>query len=407
MKLTDAECLRPTRGRKREKRADGGGLRLVCSAGGARAWELAYRFEGASRTLPLGAYPAVTIDAARQLAGEARVKAERGEDPGRKTQRAVRAQAAVEKARRLDVVAGEWFRTQVVSRREPKYAARVWSRVEADLISALGHMDVGAVEAADVLRALRAVEARGAVYSARTIGRYALGIFRYARIEHGVKHNPAEGLGDALLPAPATVGQPRLAPGEVPEFMVALNRPHADEEVTRLALRLVMHTVLRSNELRGGRWSEIAGDVWNIEPQRMKMKRPHAAPLSRQAAALIERLRSLTGRGLLMFPGRRPGHCLTENGLLFCVYGLGFKGRASVHGWRATFSTWAHDSGRWPSEWIEACLAHIDKNAVRRAYNDAEFLRQRREIMQAWSDWLDAQEAAGLARDADLSALLA
>ena len=106
--------------------------------------------------------------------------------------------------------------------------------------------------------------------------------------------------------------------------------------------------------------------------------------------ALVER-RKLTGSGPLMFPGRRPGHVLTDNGALFSIYGLGFKGRASVHGWRATFSTWAHSTGRWPSEWIERCLAHQDSNAVRSAYNRQKWLPQRREIMQAWSDWLDAQ----------------
>ena len=121
------------------------------------------------------------------------------------------------------------------------------------------------------------------------------------------------------------------------EFYAALDRPHEDEELTRIALELVMHTVLRSSELRGGRWAEIRGAEWHVPSERMKMKRPHVVPLSRQALALIDRLRAISGNRPLMFPGRRPGHTLTDNGLLFCVYGLGFKGQASVHGWRSTF----------------------------------------------------------------------
>jgi len=177
----------------------------------------------------------------------------------------------------------------------------------------------------------------------------------------------------------------------VVDFYRALDRPHQDEPLTRLALELVMHTVLHSSELRGGRWAEIQGDEWHVPAERMKMKRPHVVPLSAEAVALLGQLREITGNGPLMFPGRRPGHPISENTMLFCIYGLGFKGEASVHGWRATFSTWAHATGKWPSEWIEACLAHADKNAVRAAYNRQTWLLQRREIMQAWSDWLERE----------------
>lgn len=393
--LTDAECQRPNVTGKREKRADGRGLRLVVTPTGGRTWELAYRFEGLARTLPLGAYPTVSIEEARRLVAEAKATISRREDPGARTLRATRQQAARDRARRFDAVAEEWFKRTVETRRDPRYAARVWARVKADLLPSLGALDVGEITSADVLRALQAVEARGAVYSAKTIGRYASSVFRYARIAHGVRDNPAEGIGDALLPTPAKVGQPSLPPTGVARFWAAFDRPHEDEELTRLALQLVMLTALRSNELRGARWSEIRGTEWHVPAERMKMKRPHAVPLSLQAAALVERLRELTGSGPLMFPGRRPGHSISENTVLFAIYGLGFKGEASVHGWRATFSTWAHATGRWPSEWIEACLAHLDTNAVRAAYNRQDWLPQRREIMQAWADWLDVQRGVG------------
>lgn len=393
--LTESEIEAPNTSGRREKRADGNGLRLVVTPTGRRSWEVAYRFNGRPRTLPIGRYPGITPAEARYRCEQIRAALDRGEDPGLGSKRQTAERERAERARRFDAVAEQWFKTQVEPRREPKYAARVWSRVAADLLPPLGAKAIDDITSADVLAALQAVEDRGAIYSAKTIGRYASGIFRYARIAHGLERNPAEGIGGALRPTPAKVGQPSLPPGEVSYFMAALDRPHKDDELTRLALRLVMHTLLRSSELRGGRWSEIRGNEWHVPADRMKMKRPHVVPLSRQSLSLIAQLRVVSGNGPLMFPGRRPGHPIVLNTLLFAIYGLGFKGRASVHGWRATFSTWAHESGRWPSEWIEACLAHVDRNTVRAAYNRQTWLPQRREILQEWSDWLDMQAEIG------------
>lgn len=384
---------------------------LLVTPTGRRSWQITYRFDGQVRTLPVGRYPGISQAEAMFRTEQLRAQLDRGEDPGAGSKRAQREAAQVARSRRFDTVAREWFDRTVASRREERYAARVWSRVEANLLPSLGAKDIAAIEPSDVLAALQAMErrprksGRGAkegkppIYSARVVGRYASSIFRYARISHGLRFNPAEGIGDVLLPTPKTVGQPSLAPAQVPLFMAALQRPHEDEEITRLGLHLVMNVVLRSVELRGGRWSEVVGDEWRVPAERMKMRRPHVVPLSRQAQAILARLRELTGKGPLILPGRRPGHPISENTLIFCTYALGFKfdperpekPAASVHGWRATFSTWAHATGRWPSEWIEACLAHADSNVVRASYNRQDWLPQRREIMQAWSDWLDVQ----------------
>lgn len=403
------ECERPNATGKREKRGMGQGLSLVVTPTGARSWSWFYRFEGVGKSISLGSYPDVSLDAARTKVAALREGIRRGEDPAAHGRMGIRRQAARDRARRFDAVAERWFAVQVKPRREARYADRVWSRVAADLIPPLGEMDIGSIEPGDVVRALRAIEARGSIYSARKIGRWASSIFRFARAEGLTKENPAEGIADALLPVPPAVGQPALAPADVPTFYAAMQRPHGDEEVTRLALELTMHTVLRSSELRGGRWSEIHGAEWHVPAERMKMKRAHVVPLSRQAVALVERLRELTGRGPMMFPGRRPGHTISENTVLFCIYDLGFRGKATGHGWRATFSSWCYSTGRWPSEWIEACLAHQVGTAVSRAYNRQDWREQRREIHQAWSDWLEQQcdvAAAWRARDADLEALL-
>jgi integrase len=386
MPLSDTACRGFKPGPKPVKRSDAGGLYLLIKPSGSKLWQMAYRFGGKQKTLSFGPYPITTLAEARARRDDAKRKLAEGVDPGAKV-----AAAPVDKSRWFRTVAVEWFETQVRPSRKPEYAARVWSRVEADLLPPLGERAIDDIEPIDVLTALRAIQGRGAVHSARRIGLYASGIFRYARVAHGLRHNPAEGLGGALMPAPAKVGQPSLPPTEVPAFFSALGKPHRDEPLTRIALELAMRTVLRSSELRFARWAEVKGDEWHVPAERMKMRRPHVVPLSRQAQELVERLRAITGGSVMMFPGRRPGHVMSENTMLFAIYGLGFKGRSSVHGWRATFSTWAHESGRWPSEWIETCLAHVDSNAVRAAYNRTTWLPQRREIMQAWSDWLDAQ----------------
>lgn len=196
MPLTDVSCRAANKTGKREKRADGGGLYLMVSPTGAKTWGLAYRFEGGSRTLSIGAYPITSLGQARLRREQAKLDLQAGLDPG-----AAKAEAKpIDRGRLFENVATEWFRVSVQPRREAQYAGRVWSRVEADLLPALGSKDVGEIEPADVLRALPAIEARGAIYSARTIGRYASSIFRFARIEHGLPGNPADGIGDALLP---------------------------------------------------------------------------------------------------------------------------------------------------------------------------------------------------------------
>lgn len=389
--LTDEDCLRPVT--KRTKRADGQGLRLVVTPRGGRTWELALRVDGVPKTLALGSYPETGILDARAKAAAVRAKAARGEDPMASGRAARVRAAAVERGRRFDAVASDWYQRRILTQRDAKYAARIWTRVSEDLLPAIGDMDVAAITPADILRALQAVEGRGAIYSAKRIGGYARDIFAYARITHGVAINPAEGLRAALLPNPKEQGQPALTPSEVAGFYAAMDRPHADSRLTRIALELTMHTVLRSGELRGGRWPEVSGADWAVPASRMKAGLAHTVPLSTQARALLEELRAISGGGAMMFPGPRPGKTLSVNTVLFAIYGLGFRGKASGHGWRATFSTWAHATGRWDSLWIEACLAHQDKNQVRAAYNRGDFLAQRVEIMQAWSDWLDEQRA--------------
>ena len=186
----------------------------------------------------------------------------------------------------------------------------------------------------------------------------------------------------------------------------------------RRALELYMHTLLRNTELRTGRWEQIKGDEWHIPEGQMKIvdgeSLPHIVPLSRQSRALLKRLKRISGDGELMFPKQagnrgKPGGTMSENATGDVYDEIGYRGRACNHGWRHTFSTLANESGLWNEDWIEKQLAHHPRNRVRAVYNKAQYLKQRHELMEWWSDQLSEQERIGMKRAAledDLSDIL-
>jgi integrase len=176
---------------------------------------------------------------------------------------------------------------------------------------------------------------------------------------------------------------------DLPEFLRALSSYHGEVR-TRLALRLLVLTFVRTTELRGARWKEIDLDAaeWRIPAERMKMRAPHIVPLSRQAAAAFAELKPLAGLSDYVFPSPGAEGFMSNNTMLFAMYRMGFHGRATVHGFRAVASTLLNEMGFHP-DWIERQLAHDERNKVRAAYNHAQYLPERRRMMQQWADCLD------------------
>ena len=185
-----------------------------------------------------------------------------------------------------------------------------------------------------------------------------------------------------------------LPAGELPSFLRNL-WTHKGEKTIQLALRLIVLTMVRTIELRGARWDEfdLEKKVWLIPEERMKMRAPHLVPLSRQALAILDELRPITGACDLVFPGRSDRRKpISENTLLYALYRMGYHQRATTHGFRALASTILNESGLWRPDAIERQLAHKEQNAVRAAYHRSEYLEERTRMMQWWADFLDASE---------------
>jgi integrase len=277
------------------------------------------------------------------------------------------------------------------------YGRRIWARVEGDLCTELGEIAVEQVDSQALLAALRKIEARGSIETARRIRAYAEDLFRFARAEKLVTSNPAAELGDALSAAPPVKHRVALKARELPAFLAALHSYDGDQR-TRLALLLTLLTFVRTNETRFARWEEFEQlngpePTWRIPAERMKMRNEHLVPLSRQAVSVLKLLRGVCAGGAEVFPAATAKGVMSENTMLFALYRLGYHDRATVHGFRGTASTILNEQG-FNRDWIERQLAHVDQDQVRAAYNSAQWLPERRRMMQWWADHLDAARNA-------------
>lgn len=240
------------------------------------------------------------------------------------------------------------------------------------------------------------MEARGAVDMGRRTVQAASAIFRFAIASGWARENPAANLHGALAARLRIKHRAMVAPKDMGEFLLAL-RDYSGEEATRLAIEAVVRTAVRTSGLRFGVWSEIEGDLWRLPSSRMKVEGvEHLIPLAPQVCALFERAKELGGGSPWLFPGER-GQPMSQNTMIFGIYRLGWHSRATIHGFRRTFSTWANETGRWHPDAIERQLAHWPRDEVRAAYNAAEHLAARRELMAARNDWLDADVGVAIA----------
>lgn len=390
MALTDAAARNAAIRAKAYKLADAQGLFLLVHPNGSKYWRLKYRIGGKEKVLALGVYPETGLARAREQAAAARdlVKAHR--DPVTERQ-AARARAAVSTATTFEAVAREWMASRA-EKWAPSYAEKVESILVTNLFPRLGKMPVETISAPVLLGALRPIEARGALEVAARARRWAGEVFRYA-IATGRGHNdPATVLKGALKTAP-TRHYAALRRDELGDFVRALT-DYPGRPETRLAVHLLLLTFVRPGELRAAQWCEfdLDGAEWRIPATRMKGRTEHIVPLSRQALERLEELRPLTGHRDYLFPsGRARVPYISENTINKAIDVLGYKGRVVGHGFRATASTILNESGRFPPDAIERQLAHAERNRIRAAYHRAEYLAERRQMMQHWADLVDAR----------------
>jgi integrase len=392
MPLTATEVKNAKPGDKPRKLTDGAGMFLLINPNGSRYWRLKYRYAGREKQISLGVYDEVSLAEARVKREEKRKLLAKGIDPSqdrKQTKRALR--TAVSNS--FEAVARDWHDGQR-ARWTPGHADAVLALLKKDVFPLIGDRPLTEVTAPELLYAIRGIERRGAAETARKALRHCGAVFRFAIADGRGVHNPAADLAGALKAAPKVSNHAALSASELPEFLTALD-VYSGHLQTRLGLRLILLTFVRTGELRGATWDEfdLDGATWNVPAERMKMKAPHMVPLSRQAVEALRELHTLTGRAQLLFPGQsNPRKPMSENTLLYAMYRMGYHSRATVHGFRATASTILNEQG-WSPDVIERQLAHSERNKIRAAYNRAEYLDERRKMMQAWADYLDVLQA--------------
>ena len=377
------------------KVSDGGGLHVLVTPSGGRLWRLAYRFDGKQQGLALGAYPAVSLADARKDREEAKADLAAGRDPAIAHRKRKRAAQGDETS--FAEMAKNWFEARKGPWSEG-HRKRTWSSIENDIIPEIGHLAADRVRREDVLRALRRFEKRGSIEMARRTRAYVADIYRYGKAEGLTTINPAQDLLDALKTPPKKKHRAKFKAHELPDFLHRLSHYHGEER-TKLAVRLTLLTMVRTSETRFAAWPEFEawekGDgskaLWRLSPERMKMDREHLVPLSRQAIDCLHALKKLSNGDDLLFGAPTRSGVISENAMLYALYSMGYHSKATIHGLRGTASTILNEHD-FNNDWIEFQLAHTDEDEVRASYNSAEWLPQRRRMMQWWADYLDKAE---------------
>ncbi|AZL16457.1 DUF4102 domain-containing protein [Rickettsiales endosymbiont of Stachyamoeba lipophora] len=373
---------------KQYRLADGKGLCLLVKPTGSKYWRFRYRFGGKEKEISFGVYPETSLKEARDKCDKTRKLIRANLDPS-VVKKEEKIQQQLDTENSLELIAREWHNNQKNSWAE-RHANYVLRRLEADIFPKLGFKSINTVTPPELLLVLRDIEKRGAIDIAKRALQTCGQIFRYAVATGRAERDISSDLRGALQTRKKE-HYSRLEAKELPEFLEKLALYDGDLQ-TKLALKLLILTFVRTGELRGARWEEIDLEKkeWRIPAERMKMREPHIVPLSNQAIDIIQELKLISGYREHLFTNRnKPLSFISENTLLYAMYRMGYHSRATPHGFRATASTILNEHGFRP-DIIERQLAHAERNKVRASYNHAQYLPERREMMQWWADYLYA-----------------
>lgn len=392
--LTDTAIRKAKPAEKAFKLRDERGLHLLVRPTGGKLWQLRFRHEGTEKTASLGQYPDVGLIEARAKRDELRRLIAQGVDPvAAKREHKLNREAA--RVHTFEAVARTWF-DHWKSGKSERHAVYVMARLEADVFPAVGARPVAEIEAPELVRMLKKVSERGAVDIARRSLQMSGQVFRYA-IAHGLggaTRNPTSDIkpGD-ILPPRKVVNYARIDARELPALLRKIEG-YQGTPVTRLAIKLMALTFVRTGELIGARWEEfeVGARRWNVPAERMKMRAAHIVPLSTQALEVLAVLRDVSGHREHLFPGERnPRKPISNNTILGALDRMGYKGRMTGHGFRGLASTILHEMG-YEHAHIEMQLAHQERNVVSAAYNHAQYVAQRTKLMQEWGDLLEGMQ---------------
>ncbi|KGC04054.1 tyrosine-type recombinase/integrase [Burkholderia cepacia] len=389
MPLTDIQVRNAKAIAAPYKLTDGNGMFLLVQPNGAKYWRLSYRFLGKQKTLALGVYPAVTLATARKKRDEAREQIAAGIDPGEAKKEARRA-AEIAAANSFEAVAREWFDSQRPGWSDG-YAEKVLNSLEVDVFPKIGPRPIAEIDSPQMLSIVREVEARGVRETAKRILQRSRAVFQYGIMTGRCSRNPAADIDaqTVLKKGPGVQHMARVKATEIPQLMRDIDAYQGDL-VTRLALRLMALTFVRTTEMIRAEWSEFdeAAAEWRVPPERMKMRDPHIVPLSRQALDVLAQLRALNGQHRFVFYSVQGRSHISNNTMLYALYRMGYKSRMTGHGFRGLAATALRELG-FGRDVVERQMAHAERNQVTAAYVHAEYLPERRRMMQVWGDHLD------------------
>ncbi|WP_323635480.1 integrase domain-containing protein [Pectobacterium polaris] len=371
---------------------DGEGLQLLIKTNGKKVWQYRYfrPFTQKRAKLTFGPYPEITLADARQRRREARTLLTKDIDPY-EHQHSLRKQALEAKSNTFKIVAEQWLQLKKSSI-TADYASDIWRSLEKDIFPAIGEMSITDIKARTLVQAIQPVQARGALETVRRLCQRINEVMIYAMNVGLIDAAPSVNISKAFE-KPQKKHMPSIRPDQLPQLMQTMRLANI-ELPTRCLFMWQLLTLTRPAEASDTRWQEIDLDAreWRIPAERMKMKRIHIVPLSEQALAILELMRPLSSHREYVFPSRikplKPMNSQTVNAALKRA-GLG--GILVSHGMRSIASTALNEQG-FPPDVIEAALAHVDKNEVRRAYNRSDYLEQRRPMMQWWADFVKAAD---------------
>jgi len=393
MALTDTiiKNKKPSEDGKTLKLADGGSLFLWVMPNGAKYWRMAYRFTGKQKLLALGVYPDISLKEARERRDAAKRQLLDGVDPSNQ-RKADKLAASIAAASTFEAIAHEWH-----DRESHEWSAvhseRVMSAMEQHIFPFIGNRPIAEIQPLELLAVLRRVESAGKIDTAKRLRQRCSAIFRLAILTGRCTSDPAAPLTDALKTQQAT---PRkaLQKEDIPAFLKALTQYEGHKQ-TQLMMELMLLTFTRVGEMAAACWEEIDFDaaLWTIPPEHRKLQEkskktapPHLVPLSDRAQAILRELQAISGGRRHIFPNRNdPTRPMSPETLRRALHRMGFKGKADVHGFRSTASTILNEAGFNPDA-IERQLSHTESNKVRAAYNRAEYMKERQNMMNWWAD---------------------
>jgi integrase len=393
MPLTDVAIRNAKPREKPYKVGDTLGLFLLVQPSGGKLWRVKYRIDGKEKKLAIGIYPQVGLAEARRRRDAARELVAAGKDPGREKQRE-KVRSRIQAETTFDAIAAEFCQKR---RRDGQKAWAVSTATRSEYLLSLlkgsiGKLPITDIEPADVLIAVRKIERKGQLESARRTLQLAGAVFRYAVATARLASDPTRDLRGALTAPTVTHYGAIIDPVRVGELLRAIDG-YEGQPITKLAMQLAPHVFVRPGELRHAEWNEFdfEGALWTIPAGKTKMRKDHLVPLSRQSTAILEDLRTLTGPDGYVFPSirsrKRP---MSDNTINAGLRRLGFAtDEMTAHGFRAMASTLLNESGKWHPDAIERALAHGDSDRIRAAYHRGAHWKERVAMAQWWSDHLD------------------